>query len=230
MPHFYFDTNEDGSIRQIYRDGQPHNESVTLESVYSIVTPYFRLAASNLSQMTAQTSSDERRLFGMQSFLMSLTGLEAFTNTFFHLRGITLNRGDILSRVDQSHGSLSRKIEDLIELAPERPIEDQENLIARVHALSQMRNVMVHPRWTPSSMTMGGTFGLAMDGLVENPQSIFENEQYCREALNWCLLVIARIGQASGVQNIGGFLFHWTGVYGLALSMILTELDLPNQT
>lgn len=48
MAHFYIDSNDDGSVRRILRDGELHAEGVSLEQLFSIVTLYFKLAASNI--------------------------------------------------------------------------------------------------------------------------------------------------------------------------------------
>ena len=67
-----------------------------------------------------------------------------------------------------------------------------------------------------------------IDGLVENRQADFEDTDLCQEALLWCLLTVARIGQARGFTNsdIDGFLFYWTGNYGLSLDWLLDHLGL----
>jgi len=136
MPHFTFDLNEDGTILHILRDGHPYQEEVKLEQLFSIVTTYFKLANQNLLQMIQLENSDERRSYGLQSFLMSFTGLEAFINTYFHLRGRELGNSEIVKRVAQSHGSLSNKLRELIELTRDGPIHDQDQLINRISELS----------------------------------------------------------------------------------------------
>lgn len=227
MPHFTFELNEDGTILQMLKDGNPYQKEVKLEQLFSIVTIYFKLAQHNLFQMTELERSDERRSYGLQAFLMSLTGLEAFINTYFHLRGRQLNNSKIVRRVAQSHGSLSKKISELIELSPDGPIHDQDQLIARIFELSQIRNDIVHPRWVPSSLIASGVSPISIQGLVENRQAMFEDEKLCREALFWCLLVVARIAAARNNKDVSGFMFHWTGNPGLTISVILQELNLP---
>jgi hypothetical protein len=227
MPHFVFYSNEDGTIRRVLKDGQLHQEAVKLEQLFSVVTIYFKLAALNLDQMAQQQQGEGRRCFGLQSFLMSLTGLEAFINTFFHHRGRELGSSAMLERVRQSHGSLSRKIRELIALTPEGPIQDQDQLIDQIFVLSQLRNEIVHPRWVPSSLTVQGTAPVTIEGLVENRQALFEDQQLCRETLLWCLLVVARIAAAQGSEDVSGFMFHWTANYGLTLPAVLQELGLP---
>ena len=224
VPHFVFEANEDGSIARILKDGQPHGGSVRLEQLYSVVTIYFRLAADHLTRMAGLDDRNQRRAAGLQAFLMSLTGLEAFTNTFFHLRAQELGSEAIMTRIRQTHGSLSRKIGDLIALTPEGHLTDQEQLLERIFELSQLRNDIVHPRWTPSELTLASEMPIHILGLVENRQAVFEDAALCKEALLWCLLVVARAGQARGHEELSGFLFHWTGNYGLTLDAILAQL------
>lgn len=230
MAHFTFESNEDGTVRRILKDGLPYDQPVKLEQVFSVVTIYFKLAAFNLNQMAAQEDSDVRRGFGLQSFLMSLTGLEAFTNTFFHLRAQELGNTAMLQRIEQSHGSLTRKIVDLVAMTPDGPLRDQDQLIDRIYALSQLRHEIMHPRWEPSGVTVGGEAPIVIHGLVENRQALFEDAVLCREALLWCLLVVARVGQARGNADVSGTLFHWTGNYGLTLAALLDALGLPAES
>ncbi|QIJ40199.1 hypothetical protein [Rhizobium leguminosarum] len=227
MPIFSFACTQDGSIEQILRDGEPLAGPVRLEQLYSIVRIYFELSESNLRQMTQQEDATRRRWFGLQSFLMSLTGLEAFTNTYFHLRGQEMGRTDVLARVSRREGTLSRKIQDLIELVFGTPVLDQERLIQQIFALSCLRNEIVHPRWTPSTLVVQTDTALVVEGLVENRQALFEDVRMCTEARLWCRLVVARIGQAAGNDDVHPFLFHWTGAYGMRSSDILDGLGIP---
>lgn len=229
MAHFLIETNSDGSIRQVLRDGIPHQEGVVLEQHFSIVTTYFKIAARNLAMMGSAESSEERRYLGLQSFVMSLTGLEAFANTYYHQRAQELDNDAMLSRIEQSHGSITRKIVELQEMSGDVPFHDQEMLIERLWQLSQLRNEIVHPRWQPAQITMPGEVWLSIEGLVENRQALFEESELCREALNWCLLLIARVARSLGISAIEGFMFHWTGQVGLTLEAVLSSLCLPNE-
>ncbi|WP_028967918.1 hypothetical protein [Sphingomonas phyllosphaerae] len=226
MPHYHIDTHENGSIRGILRDGEPQPESVSLEQLFSIVTLYFKLAGSNLQLLERADSKPLRRAHGVQAFIMSLTGVEAFTNTYFKLRGQELGDTRLEERVSQRHGSLTRKIEQLMAMTPEGSIEDQTRIIGRIHGLSQLRNDLVHPQWEPASMTLGGNVPIKIEGLVRNFQAAFEDALFCREALMWCLLLVARVGKARGNADLSPFLFHWTGIYGLTEAQILSELGL----
>ncbi|KXF75263.1 hypothetical protein ATN84_18485 [Paramesorhizobium deserti] len=227
MPHFDLEVGEDGTVTQVRKDGDPYKAAVQLEQVYTVVSTYFRLASDHLRAMSEQESANELRGSGLQSFVMSLTGLEAFANTYFHVRGNQLGSAAILQRLEQRSGTLSRKFADLIAMTPEQFVTDQATLIDRIFQFSNLRNTIMHPRWTPSSMSLPG---IHIDGLVENPQAIFEDANFCREAHYWCLLLIARIGEAQGISRIDGFLFHWTGYYGMTLATILNELGFSPET
>lgn len=221
MPHFTYVSNKDGSVRQIHKDGQPYNKAVTLEPAHSIVSLYFKLATSNLAQMEKQTDSEIMRQFGIQSFLMSLTALEAFTNTYFRLLSDELGCETMQKLIDSRQGSLHKKISDLIGLTPDGPIVDQDLLIQQVEKLSRLRNDIVHPRWEPSSVELQSTFHVEIAGLVKNKQAIFEDAQFCREALHWCLLIVARVAR---MQDVSRFLLLWTGNQNLTHQDILNVL------
>lgn len=230
MAHYHVETHASGSVRCILRDGEPHGEAVSLEQLFSIVTLYFKVSGSNIQLAEKERSKALRRAYGVQSFVMALTGLEAFTNTYFKLRGTELGHSNMIERIGQRHGSLSRKIRDLLALTPECGIEDQNMLLDRLHELSQLRNELVHPQWEPASVSMAGNMTLAISGLVQNFQAAFEAPAFCREALMWCLLLVARVGKARGNADVSGFLFNWTGIYGLTEAQILNELGLtPRQ-
>ncbi|MEG3162740.1 hypothetical protein U1763_19745 [Sphingomonas sp. LB2R24] len=226
MAHFHVETTADGSVRNILRDGEPSVESVSLEQLFSIVTIYFKVAGSNINLLLKEQQKPLRRVYGIQAFVMSLTGVEAFTNAFFKLRGEELGDPRMIERVSQRHGSVTRKIEDLIALTPEGKIEDQAVIIKRLYELSQLRNALVHPQWEPASITLDGTAPISILGLVQNFQVAFEEPVFCREALMWCLLLVARVGKARGATDLSGFLFQWTGLYGLSETQILGELGL----
>ena len=229
MPHFVFETNDDGTIRRVLKDGMAHDGAVVLEQHFSVVTTYFRFAARNLRMLGVAETSEDRRFYGLQSILMSMTGLEAFTNTYFHQRAEELGNDGMLARIGQSHGSITRKITDLLEMSGDAPLQGQVALIQRLWELSQLRNEMVHPRWEPSQMVLTGHVPIIIEGLVENRQALFEDIDLCREALNWCLLFVARIAQSLGAADVSAFLFHWTGNYGLTLPTILSNLRLQDR-
>ncbi|PZR51473.1 MAG: hypothetical protein DI537_56405, partial [Stutzerimonas stutzeri] len=226
MAHYHLETNDDGSIRRILRDGEPNSTSVSLEQLFSIVTLYFKVAGSNLQLLEKEDSKPLRRAYGVQEFIMSLTGVEAFTNTYFKLRGDELADPRLAERVGKRHGSVTRKIEELLAMTPEGTIEDQATIIARLHELTLLRNTLVHPQWEPASMTLAATVPVMIQGLVHNFQAAFEEAPFCREALMWCLLLVARIGKARGNADLSSFLFRWTGIYGLTEVQLMSELGI----
>lgn len=224
MAHYHLEPDDDGSIRRILRDGEPNLNSVALEQLVSIVTLYFKVAGSNLQLLEQEESPPLRRAYGVQAFIMSLTGVEAFANTYFKLRGDEIADPRLAERVGQRHGSVTRKIEELIAMTPEGAIEDQATIIARLHELSLLRNNLVHPQWEPASITLAGNVPVKIEGLVHNFQRAFEEPPFCREALMWCLLLVARVGKARGNPDLSTFLFHWTGIYGLTEGAIMRGL------
>src|SRR3546814_11009697 len=92
MPHFELDLDQDGSARAIYKDGELIDGAISLESPNSIVQTYFVSAVRNIDAMTVGDDPDgdrarDHRHFGLQAFLMSLVGTEAFLNIYFHQLG-----------------------------------------------------------------------------------------------------------------------------------------------
>ena len=101
-----------------------------------------------------QKSNEQRRFCGLQCFLMAITGVEAFTNTYYHQRSEEVGKPEMLIRIGQSHGSITRKIVELQEMSGDDALRDQDALIQRLHELTQLRHEIVHPRWEPSQMSM----------------------------------------------------------------------------
>src|SRR3546814_14374322 len=64
----------------------------SLESPNSIARTYFEIAIRELAAMKAENDPDydgaENRRHGLQAFLMSLVGTEAFLNVYFHVAGL----------------------------------------------------------------------------------------------------------------------------------------------
>jgi hypothetical protein len=228
MPHFTFMMNNDGTIAQILRDGTLHEEAVTLEQVYAIVTTYFRSAERNIRAMHGLSDRELLRFHGLQAFLMSLTGVEAFTNVFFQVFAEERDRPALLARSEERRGPLIRRLEECLALAFDSPLVDQTLLLARIRELYQLRNQIVHPRSDPASMTMfeEGRIPLVLHGMTQNFQAAFESVEFCHEAYLWCLLLVARVGRAAGNTQIGGFCFYWAGAYGLTERAILDGLGI----
>jgi hypothetical protein len=224
MPHFTINTDADGKVIQILKDGQPYNEAVRLEQLFAIVSTYFRIADNNLNAMQSVAKSEMLRFYGLQAFVMALTGVEAFTNVYFQLRGIEQKRPTLIAKAAE-RGPLRPRLIVLIEMAFGAPLKQQELILAKVRELYRLRNEIVHPRWIPSSVSLNGEINL--EGLVQNFQAIFEDRRFCIEALTWCRLLVSRIALAAGVVDTGGFIFHWTGLYGVNDAGLSAALNLP---
>lgn len=224
MAHFQIEISVDGRIQGILRDGEPHAASVVLEQLFSIVTLYFTAAEMNIQLLENEKEKLKRRAYGVQSFLMSLTGLEAFTNTYFKLRGEELCDQKVIDRVSQRYGSLTKKIRELLSMTPEGQIEGQDIILDRLHELSQLRNALVHPQWEPASAMLAGNMSLAISGLVQNFQATFEDFAFCHEALMWCLLLIARVGRSRGNSDVTAFIYRWAGIGNLGEREIMNYL------
>jgi hypothetical protein len=180
---------------------------VRLELPNSIVRSYFSAALRSFHAMQPETDAPELRDFGLQSFLMSLTGLEAFTNVYFHRRGHTTGPPELIARANDRK-PVEHKVSHLPRIAFGSNLPDQKLLNRKVRELYDLRSSIVHPRVTLSSMFFEG---VAVSGMVQNFQQAFEDRELCREALRWCLLVVARIGIAA--HEMGDmFVNYWTGI------------------
>jgi hypothetical protein len=226
MPHFTVTTNEDGSVSELLEDGVKCDRAIKLEPANAIVATYFKIAASNLNFMKCENSDVSRRFHGLQAFLMALTGVEAFTNVFFTLLGRERQDEALLNKVDEKFGPLVPRLKSCIELAFNEPIADQVRVLEQIRSFYAMRNQIVHPRWQPSSVNIGGEWLLSIEGLALNFQAAFEDERFCREAFFWCLLLVSSIGHATGNESTDGFCFHWTGQYDLSIPSIMAELGI----
>lgn len=224
MPHFDIILNEDGSTARIVRDGAPHNESVTLEPANQIVSTYFKMATSNLTGMK-NADGELRRHLGLQAFLVSLTGVEAFNNIFFQQLALERNHPELLAVVSQQSGPLVKRLEKCLTLAFSNPLPAQDALTQRIGQLYRLRNNIVHPRWEPTSMCLVGELPVTISGLAQNFQAAFENEEFCRETFWWCVKLVAEIGRAAGNTVIEGHCFHWTGIYGVTDERLCENLS-----
>lgn len=144
MAHFAFILNDDGSIAHILRDGALHQETVVLEQVHSVVTTYFKAANQNIVAMENVTDREQLRFRGLQAFLMCLTGVEAFTNVFFHILGEERQLAELLRRAGRRQGPLIQRLTDCLSLAFHGPLEGQGQLMSRIGELYQLRNQIVH--------------------------------------------------------------------------------------
>lgn len=219
MPHFTILTNEDGSVAQILRDGKPHGGRVTFEPPHQIVSTYFKIARTNLDAMGTAQESDRKRHYGLQSFLMSLTGVEAFTNVFF--QGLARERNNPeLAKVSAEQGPLIERLRACLALAFDEPLPEQDTLLVRIQRLYRLRNDIVHPRWKPVSISFSG---IDLIDMCQNFQATFEDQNFCEEAFWWCVALVARVGTASGNGAIEAPCFYWAGIY------MLTEAELSEK-
>jgi hypothetical protein len=74
-------------------------------------------------------------------------------------------------------------------------------------------------------MMLAGDVPIIIQELSQNFQSAFEEVTLCREAYQWCLLLVSRVGKAAGNTD-SGFTFFWAGVYGLKEEDLLKDLGL----
>jgi|LNAP01.1.fsa_nt_gb hypothetical protein len=213
MPHFELDLDQDGSARAIYKDGELIEGAISLESPNSIVQTYFASAIRNIDAMTVGDDPDgdrarDNRHFGLQSFLMSLVGTEAFLNIYFHQLGNLQGLPDVID-LATSDKPIEHKLSHLPRRAFGSPLPNSKKLCAKMRELYDLRSNMVHPKWTPSSIAFDG---MMYAGFVDNQQKLFENREFCRETLRWCLLVIARIGVHSGSTR-WDFVYNWSMIH-----------------
>jgi hypothetical protein len=145
MAHYYFETDDEGEITRVLKDGQPHDGGFVLEQAFAIVRVYFKAADKILSEIAENEEQERCRMVGLNAFLMSMTGLEAFTNVYFHLRALDLGSEAILTRLAKRSGGLRKRITELLALTPDGPLIDQDSLMDRLHHLVQLRNSIVHP-------------------------------------------------------------------------------------
>ena len=75
--------------------------------------------------------------------------------------------------------------------------------------------------WEALQLSISGEVWLHIEGLVENRQAFFEDVVLCREALNWCLLLVARIAQSIDLTDIGGFMFFRTANFLLSRCCVI---------
>lgn len=226
MAKFDVISNLDGSTKQILKDGVTISK-LSLEQHYAIVSVYFISSAYSNNKIRETNDSKERRMHGMQSFIMCIAGLEAFANTFFYQRAIETGKNDILRRIKQNNGSLSKKIDDLINMSFSTKIRNQNAIIDKIFQYYTLRNEITHPHWEPSSVTFGDNAPITINGLTENSQVAFEDYDLCVSVFFWSLLLISRIGEICGNNNTSGFIFYWTGQYGVSIDKIEKFLNIP---
>lgn len=212
MPHFTFDIGDDDIVRGVYKDGVLIETEARLEMPHMVVQTYFRSAILALHGMTADDNDREaNRRHGVQCFLMALVGTEAFLNIFFHVVGRERKLPKVVDLATKDKAAIEHKVAHLPRLAYGTPLPAQKRLNKKMRELYDLRSLLVHPKWVPSSVAMPG---MMIDGMVDNPQKLFEDRDFCREALRWCLLVIARIGIHAAGNNVPNerFVWQWTSL------------------
>ncbi|WP_137752784.1 hypothetical protein [Sphingopyxis sp. L1A2A] len=211
MSHFEFDFNEDGSISAIHKDGKPYEGGISLESPNSIARTYFEIAIRELAAMKAENDPDydggENRRRGLQAFLMSLVGTEAFLNVYFHVAGLQTGSEKVVDLATNDK-TIEHKLAHLPNLLWGAPLNGSKKLCGKVRELYNLRSNLVHPKYAPSSLYMQG---MVIAGVFDNQQKLFEDREFCREALRWCLLIVARIG-VRGSPTDSRFVEFWTGI------------------
>ena len=114
MPHFEYEFNDDDTIRQVTKDGVPLARGTTLEMPQGIVQTYYKAAYRHLQAMTLHAEDHElNRHHGLQCFIMSLVGVEAFLNVFFHLVGRQRNLPNVVEMANRTNMTIETKLSSL---------------------------------------------------------------------------------------------------------------------
>jgi hypothetical protein len=213
------DDGDDGKIKAIYKDGQPLSTAVSLEMPQAIVQTYFKSAFRDYRAMTANAEDkDDNRHHGLQSFLMSLTGLEAFLNVHFHMVGMEKGLPDVVAKATNDKVlnnkrfkiHVTDKIKNLSFSCYGKGPIGGSTLNKKISELYNLRSEIVHPKWEPADLDLGG---ILINGMSNNFQQVFEDREFCLQALRWCLLVVARIGLLNNPETANLFMKRWTTFY-----------------
>lgn len=212
LAHFHFEEKDSptGKITAVYKDGKPLTDGMRLEMPDAIVQTYFKSALRNLSRMTqSEDDQEDNRHHGVQAFLMSLVGLEAFLNVYFHMIGREKNLPEIVDMATKRKINVETKIAHLPFKAFGLHLAGQKTLNKKARELYDLRSAIVHPKWEQSSFSMPG---IVISGMVDNFQRAFEDQEFCRDALCWCALIIARIGMLQNPTS-DYFVTRWTTLH-----------------
>lgn len=206
--NFVYDGDGSGRIKEIYKDGQRLTKAIRLEAPNAIVQTYFKAAFRNCQWMTANSDDrEDNRHYGLQSFLMSLVGLEAFLNVHFHMVGIEKHLPNVVEAVTTGKSTVENKIKNLSYACYGKHLPGQKMLSKKVRELYDLRSDIVHPKWEPTTLGMSG---IVLEGMCDNFQQVFEDREFCLEALLWCLIVVARIGLLNNVETANAFMLRWS--------------------
>ena len=215
MTKYTVQIGDDGRTSSMTKDGQQVDGSLNLEQAYSLSVTYFEAAKSNALAMKDEIEKPKLRRLGIQSFLMGFTGLEAFTNVHFLSQAKAKKCSRLEKRLAQNHGSLSKRVSELIQISMTSKPDGLDQLTDQIYELAKVRHQLIHPRleWSILEISGNGT-PIVLDGMHKNFQVEFENIEFCRKNYRLFLYVVQRIAQLQDVQDIEGFMFHWTGFYG----------------
>ena len=171
--------------------------------------------------MQSETDDFTLEMLGVQSFILALTGLEAFINTYFLQRANETNNLALESKINLVKGNVGERLKKMPKLSSDRPLVEQSRLINELKTLSELRNAIVHPRWNPSSVSFQSQLPIQIHGLVINIRGVLRDQEFCESAFWKTILPIARIAEQREIEQIQEFLFHWTGLVGCSLSDVL---------
>ena len=203
----YADDNS-GRIKAIYRDGKQITKPIRLEMPSAIVQTYFKAAFRNCRAMTeSDDDREDNRQHGLQSFLMSLVGLEAFLNIHFHMVGREKNLPEVIKAVTAGTSTVESKIKNLSYACYGKHLAGQKTINKKIRELYDLRSAIVHPKWEPMTLGMAE---VVFDGVADNFQQAFEDREFVREAMRWCLLVVARVGLLNNPETADLFMNRWT--------------------
>lgn len=206
--NFEYDDDGSGRIKAIYREGKQLTKGIRLEPPSAIVQTYFKAAFRNCRAMTEnEDDREDNRHNGLQSFLMSLVGLEAFLNIHFHMVGREKNLPEVIKAVTVGKSTVENKIKNLSYTCYNKHLADQKLISKKIRELYDLRSAIVHPKWEPMTLGMAE---MVIDGMSDNFQQAFEDREFVRESMRWCLLVVARVGLLNSPETADLFMKRWT--------------------
>jgi hypothetical protein len=206
--NFEYDDDGSGRIKAIYREGKRLTKGIRLELPSAIVQTYFKAAFRNCRAMTEnEDDREDNRHNGLQSFLMSLVGLEAFLNIHFHMVGREKSLPEVIKAVTVGKSTVESKIKNLSYACYNKHLTDQKLISKKIRELYDLRSAIVHPKWEPMTLGMAE---MVIDGMSDNFQQVFEDREFVREAMRWCLLVVVRVGLLNNPETADLFMKRWT--------------------
>ena len=211
MPKFEMQFASDGkTVGRILKDGADHKKGVVLEQCYSVVSIYFEMAAREIDLSRSLTDQKKLRESGLKCLLFCMTGIEAFTNTYFLLISSNENRDSILKVIESKTGTTLERLKDLMKIAFVRKAVHHVSLFGTLSRMQDLRHHIVHPKWVPSSASFDN---IEIRGLVENKLSACEDKKFIQKTYYWSILLLAEIARLEVGTEVPGFLFYWAGVF-----------------